>query len=109
MFRFRAAHAPRAAALSAVLFMAVPVGAQEYDLLVRGGRVVDGTGAPAFRADVAVQGDRIVRVEPEGIPAEQAEVVIDASGRVQSVDFDRVTLEDGSQYALAHLQSLSSR
>ena len=33
-----------------------------HDLVVRGGTVVDGTGAPARRADVAVEGDRIVAV-----------------------------------------------
>jgi N-acyl-D-amino-acid deacylase len=33
-----------------------------HDLVVRGGRVVDGSGAPARTADVAVQGDRIVAV-----------------------------------------------
>ena len=35
-----------------------------YDLVVRGGSVVDGTGAPAREADVAVEGDRIAAVGP---------------------------------------------
>lgn len=35
------------------------------DLLIRGGEVIDGTGAPARRADIAVRGDRIVAVEPD--------------------------------------------
>lgn len=33
-----------------------------YDLLVRGGKVIDGTGGPWQRADVAIRGDRIVGV-----------------------------------------------
>src|SRR3954447_25073088 len=33
------------------------------DLIIRNGTVVDGTGAPARRADVAIAGDRIVAVE----------------------------------------------
>jgi N-acyl-D-amino-acid deacylase len=28
-----------------------------YDLILRGGRVVDGTAAPWYRADVAIKGD----------------------------------------------------
>ena len=33
-----------------------------HDLVIRNGSVVDGTGEPARRADVAVDGDRIVAV-----------------------------------------------
>ncbi|MCG6927376.1 MAG: D-aminoacylase [Acidobacteria bacterium] len=38
--------------------------AQEYDLILRNGRVVDGTGGPWFRADVAVSGETIVALGP---------------------------------------------
>jgi N-acyl-D-aspartate/D-glutamate deacylase len=56
-----------------------------FDLLIRGGRVIDGTGAPERHVDVAVRDARIVAVEPN-IDAEAAEV-IDASGRVVTPGF----------------------
>jgi dihydroorotase/N-acyl-D-amino-acid deacylase len=49
-----------------------------YDLLLRGGRIVDGTGRPWFRADLAIRGHTIVRIAP-AIP-ESAARVIDVSG-----------------------------
>lgn len=55
------------------------------DLLVRGGRVVDGTGSPARPADVAIRDGRIVSVGPSG-PVDAA-VVIDAAGRVVAPGF----------------------
>ncbi len=36
------------------------------DVLIRGGRVVDGTGNPWFYGDVAIEGDGIVAVTPPG-------------------------------------------
>ena len=47
------------------------------DLLFAGGRVVDGTGAPWFRADVCVAGDRIAAVGH--LPTAAAKRTIDAS------------------------------
>jgi hypothetical protein len=32
--------------------------AQDFDVLIRNGRIVDGTGNPSFVADVAIQGGR---------------------------------------------------
>ena len=52
-----------------------------YDLLLKGGTVVDGSGRPGFVADVAITGDRIVAVEPN-LAHTQAASVIDARGMV---------------------------
>src|ERR1700730_1900907 len=35
-----------------------------YDLLLRNGRIVDGTASPWYRGDVAIRGDTIVRIAP---------------------------------------------
>jgi N-acyl-D-aspartate/D-glutamate deacylase len=78
------------AILAVVLVFGVvtPTPAQRaYDLLIRGGTVVDGSGAPRFRADVAIRGDRIVRVERSGIPADQAAMVLDAEGLIVAPGF----------------------
>jgi len=49
-----------------------------HDLIIRGGTVVDGTGAPARTADVAVDGGHLSAVEP--LPGESARRTIDADG-----------------------------
>lgn len=57
-----------------------------YDVLIRGGTVFDGTGSPGRRADVAIQGDRIVTIGK--IPAgATANMLIDATGRIVSPGF----------------------
>lgn len=53
---------------------------QRYDLLLRGGTVVDGSGTTRFRADVAIKSDRIAKIDPAGIAAELSAQVIDATG-----------------------------
>jgi N-acyl-D-amino-acid deacylase len=49
-----------------------------WSLLIKNGSVIDGSGAPAFRADVAVDGDRIVAIGPGMQGGAQRE--IDATG-----------------------------
>jgi N-acyl-D-amino-acid deacylase len=58
--------------------------AQDYDLVVRGGRVVDGSGNPAFFADVAVKGGRIVAI---GRVTGAAAKEIDAQGLIVAPGF----------------------
>ncbi len=52
--------------------------AQSYDVIIRNGRVIDGTGNPWFFADVALDGDRIAAIGDLG--AATAEREIDATG-----------------------------
>lgn len=55
------------------------------DILIRGGEVVDGTGAPARTADVAIRDGRIAAIEANR--TESAARVIDAHGRIVSPGF----------------------
>lgn len=67
---------------------------ESYDLIINNGWVIDGTGSPAYRADVAVKGDRIARIAP-AIEAE-ADRIIDASGlRVSPGFIDTHSHDDG--------------
>lgn len=49
-----------------------------FTILIKGGLVMDGSGGPGYRADLAVAGDRIEAIG--AFPEADAEVVIDATG-----------------------------
>jgi N-acyl-D-aspartate/D-glutamate deacylase len=79
-----------------------PRAGEPFDLLIRGGRIVDGTGNPWFQGDVAIRGDRIVAVGKIAADA-QAKKLIDAAGLVVAPGFidihshsDMPLLEDGA-------------
>ena len=55
--------------------------AERFDLLVRGGLLIDGTGAPARRGDLGIRGGRIAAVGPV---AGTANRVLDADGAAVS-------------------------
>jgi N-acyl-D-amino-acid deacylase len=79
-----------------------PSGAAEqtYDIVIRGGKIVDGTGNPWYYGDVALRGDRIVVVGR--VPVGSGKREIDARGLIVAPGFidmhshsDYVLLEDG--------------
>ena len=55
----------------------------QIDVLIKGAKVVDGSGNPWFYGDVAISGDKILDVTPAGqIAASGAAQVVDAAGKV---------------------------
>ena len=50
-----------------------------YDLVIRNGKIVDGSGQPSFLGDIAIQGDRIVKI---GLVEESGSKEIDAEGNL---------------------------
>jgi len=89
VFQHNAAMKPVAGlAVALVLAFLASVAAQpgaHYDLLIKNGRVMDGTGNPWFPADVAIKGGRIVAIGP--LRDAQADRVIDATGKYVTPGF----------------------
>ena len=59
--------------------------APAFDVIVRGGQVLDGTGSPATRADVGIRGDRIAAVG--SLDGQSARRTIDAAGLIVAPGF----------------------
>lgn len=65
--------------LLSILLLAVSAGcSRDYDVIIRGGTVYDGTGAEGAQLDVAIAGDTIVAIGD--LSAASARIEIDASG-----------------------------
>jgi N-acyl-D-amino-acid deacylase len=68
--------------ISLILAMFLFIGlapSPEYDLVIKGGRVIDGSGNPWFYADIGIKGDRIVKI---GKVEAKGAKVIDAGGLI---------------------------
>jgi dihydroorotase/N-acyl-D-amino-acid deacylase len=79
-----------------------------YDLIISGGHVVDGTGNPWFAGDIAIQGDRIVRVAPAGtLTNTSAKRRIDATGLIVAPGFIDIQGQSDSAFLLGDGRNVS--
>ena len=71
--------------------------AQTYDLIISGGRIVDGSGNAWFYGDIAVKGDRIARITPPGLLKNAiTKQRLDAKGMVVAPGF--IDIQSHSRY-----------
>jgi N-acyl-D-amino-acid deacylase len=68
----------------------------DFDLLIRNGTVIDGTGKPRFRADVGIRGDTIAEIGD--LHARAARETLDATGHIVAPGF--IDLLGNSQSAV---------
>jgi N-acyl-D-amino-acid deacylase len=99
----------RGVALSAMLGVGLGIGwpvapeaQSRFDVLLRGGQVLDGSGGPARRADVGVTGDRITAVGD--LSAATAPTVLDVTGKFVTPGFIDVHSHAGPGLATAELK-----
>src|SRR2546426_3416673 len=78
-----------AAAIAAATLHAQPPQTR-FDVLIRNGRIVDGTGAPWFRGDVAISGDRIAAVGP--LAGATAAITIDARSEEHTLNSSHLVI-----------------
>lgn len=70
--------------LPAMCLISLECSAPHFDIVIRGGRVVDGTGAPAFTADVGIRRGRVVAVSRFLGPGQEE---LDATGCIVAPGF----------------------
>ena len=71
-------------------------GAQDFDVLIRGGRIVDGTGNPSYMGDIGIRGGRIAAMGK--LDGKTAARIIDAKGLTVTPGF--IDIHNHSDYTL---------
>jgi len=95
-------HAAALFTASLLLLSGVHARERDFDLVIRGGRVLDGTGALPFLADVGVRDGRVAAVGP-GLPTGALEV--DAHGLVTAPGFIDVHSHAENVLELPHAEN----
>ncbi|NIV85366.1 MAG: amidohydrolase family protein, partial [Actinobacteria bacterium] len=97
----------RVARLALAASVAACAPSEQFDVLVRGGTVIDGTGSPAVQADLGIRGDEIATVGD--LSGAEATIVVDATGLTVAPGFidmhshsDRTLLVDGRALSKVH-------
>ncbi len=101
--RFAVATLALMAACERPVNRSAPEAGTAYDVLLKGGWVVDGTGNPRWRGDVAIRGDRIAAIGRLGLAARET---LDVSGLVVAPGFIDM-LGQSETYALIDNRVLS--
>ena len=87
-----------------LLLVPLTLFAQDYDLIIRNGHIVDGTGSPWYAADVAIRAGHIVAIGR--LDSATARQTIDAAGMVVAPGFiDMLGQSEGSILVNPHLPS----
>ncbi|HZI48103.1 MAG TPA: hypothetical protein VFD75_09940, partial [Pyrinomonadaceae bacterium] len=76
----------------------------EYDIIIRNGQVIDGSGRPGYKADVAIKNDRIALIG--NLRGAKAKREIDARGQVVAPGFLDM-LGQSEQYVLIDPRAMS--
>lgn len=79
-----------------------------YDVVITGGKLVDGSGNAWFYGDVAIKGDRIARIAPRGVlDTSRARSHIDATGLVVAPGFIDIQGQSGGSFLLGDGRDVS--
>jgi len=75
--------------------------AVKFDLLIKNGKIADGTGEPLFDGDIGIKGDTIVEIG--NLDGKEAKEIIDAQDMVVSPGF--IDMHNHSDYNLGNIDS----